>query len=50
MDRSCLIEESLRVVVIATSSFAYVDLTFVCAIYERARRVFVHDATGVPEV
>ena len=50
MDLSSVIEKSLRVVVIVESSFAYVDLTFICTFYERARRVCVSGATPVSEV
>ena len=50
MDRSCVIEESLRVIAIVESSFAYVDLTFVCTLYERVRRVSVLGATSVSDV
>ena len=35
IDRSCVIEESLRAIAIAESSVAYVDRTFVCPLYER---------------
>ena len=50
MDRSSVIEESLRATAIIESSFPYVDRMFVCTLYERVRRAFVRDATGVADV